>query len=431
MYAPRPGRILPLVVIAFLAVPLSGSAQSLDALTLDQAEVLMQKHNRELQAARRAVEAARANTTSAGARPNPMLSLGLSSINPRAGLGSGNLRDKTVDTAVRVDQLIERGDKRELRLATARSIESASAEDLTDTLRQQRLALRGAYYDLKLAQDKSAIARDTASLFGHTLEAAELRLKAGDIAAADVARIRVDALRSANDARAADAELRRAQLSLAYLIGAEADAARLRAADRWPDVVRVDADAVVEGMIDRRPDVLAAKKRVDAAGSARELARSLRTRDVSVGAQYDHYPVDPTYATGSGAGAGSSYGVFISLPLFTRYYYEGEIERAESDYGAAQEAVERTRAIARGELERALSDLRAAADRLNRYDGKLLEEAMRAADAAEFAYTNGAIGVMDLLDARRTLRAIQVDAAGARNEYAKALAAWQAGLGTP
>jgi len=34
---------------------------------------------------------------------------------------------------------------------------------------------------------------------------------------------------------------------------------------------------------------------------------------------------------------------------------------------------------------------------------------------------------MDLLDARRTLRTIQIDSATARNDYSKALAAWEAG----
>ena len=36
---------------------------------------------------------------------------------------------------------------------------------------------------------------------------------------------------------------------------------------------------------------------------------------------------------------------------------------------------------------------------------------------------------MDLLDARRTLRAILLDAATAQADHAKALAAWQTGLG--
>jgi cobalt-zinc-cadmium efflux system outer membrane protein len=108
--------------------------------------------------------------------------------------------------------------------------------------------------------------------------------------------------------------------------------------------------------------------------------------------------------------------------------YEGEIARAEADYTAAMELLELTRAQARTELTTALSDLSAAADRLQRYETSLLTEAQKAADYAEFAYRNGAIGVIDLLDARRTLRAVTLDAAAARADYAKALARWRSGL---
>src|SRR6266702_6881880 len=131
---------------------------------------------------------------------------------------------------------------RELR--TAKRLESASTEDLSDTYRQQRLALRSAYYDLLFAQNKADIVQDNAILFQDSTRAAELRLKAGDIAAADVSRLRVDALRAANDARAADADRRRAQLALAYLIGAEAQAGAIRATDPWPEVIAVDVSSV-------------------------------------------------------------------------------------------------------------------------------------------------------------------------------------------
>jgi len=419
------------LALALAGAPAALHAQSADlaALTLAQAEQLLAARNRELQAARRALEAAQADTLVAGARRNPNLSLGISTINPQAGVGAGSLRDKIVDSSIRLDQLIERGDKRELRIATAKGLESASGEDLSDAIRQQRLALRSAYYDLLLGQDKAGIALDTAALFERSIQAAELRLKAGDIAAADVSRLRVDALRAANDARSAQADSRRAQLALAYLIGAEAQADAIRAADAWPALAEADAGAITDALIDVRPDVRAARARVEAARSARELARSLRTRDVSVGMQYDHYPVNPAYALGSGAGTGNSYSLFMSMPLFARYYYEGEIQGAEVGYNAAQEFLEKVRAQARSELSRALSDLQAAAERLRRYDESLLAEAKKAADAAEFAYGRGAIGVMDLLDARRTLRATQIDAAAAHSDYAKALAIWQAGIG--
>jgi len=421
----------PVAALAMLAVCLAAAAQdNVIGLTLRDAEQQLATGNRDVRLARRALEGAQANTVSAGARPNPNLSLGVSQINPQVGVGGGPYRDKTVDSSVRLDQLIERGDKRELRIAQARRSEAAASQDYADVLRQQLLALRSAYYDLAFAQDKSAISRDNIALFERTIEAAELRYKAGDIAAADVSRLRVDALRAQNDARAAEADRRRAQLALAYLIGAEAKGAVLRAIDPWPAPDSVELPRVTDEMIDRRPDVRAARSRVDAAAGARDLARSLRTRDVTVGLSYDHYPVNPGFAQGSGAGTGNTYGLFVSVPLFARYTYEGEIQRAESDYGAALDSLEKTRAQARSELNRTTSDLQAASERLARYDGSLLAEARKASDSAEYAYKNGAIGVMDLLDARRTLRAIQIDAAAARNDYAKALSAWRAGIGS-
>jgi len=397
-------------------------------LSLAAADALLVQKNRELQAARRAVEAAEASTLTAGARPNPNLGLGIGSINPQVGVGGGGLRDKIIDSSIRVDQLVERGNKRELRVSTAKKLEAASGEDLADMLRQQRLVLRGSYYDLLLAQDKVAISADTAELYRRSLQAADLRLKAGDIASSDVARIRVDALRAQNDAGAAEADRRRAQLALAYLIGTERQADALKAADTWP-APQALANADIDALIERRPDVRAARSRIEAAEAARDLAKSLRTRDFTLGAQFDHYPVNPLYAATSGAGTGNTWGVFVSAPLFTRYYFEGEIAQAESAYNSATDNLERARAVARSEIAKALSDVTAAAERLGRYQDSLLAEAKKSADSAEFAYKNGAIGVMDLLDARRTLRSIQLDAAAAQADHAKALAAWQSGLG--
>jgi cobalt-zinc-cadmium efflux system outer membrane protein len=429
---PAPEKQLRLLFILLLLwgtlVQAQGQTPDLARLSLAEADALLVQKNRELQAARRAVEAAAAATLTAGARPNPNLSLGAGSINPKVGVGAGGLRDKIVDSSIRIDQLVERGNKVELRVSTAKKLEVASGEDLADTLRQQRLTLRGSYYDLMLAQDKVAISADTAALYQQSLHAADLRLKAGDIASSDVARIRVDALRAQNDARTAEAERRHAQLALAYLIGAERQAQAIQSADPWP-APQALGNADIDALIEQRPDVRAAHSRIEAANAGRDLARSLRTRDLTLGAQFDHYPVNPQYADTSGAGTGNTWGLFVSVPLFTRYYYEGEIAQAENVYNSANDNLERTRAIARSEIAKALSDMTATSERLKRFQDSMLAEARKSADSAEFAYKNGAIGVMDLLDARRTLRAIQMDAAAAQADHAKALAAWQAGLG--
>ena len=75
---------------------------------------------------------------------------------------------------------------------------------------------------------------------------------------------------------------------------------------------------------------------------------------------------------------------------------------------------------------RAASDLAAAAERLERYDSTLLEAAQRSAQAAEFAFQRGVTSVLEVLDARRTLRAVRLEALAARTDHAKALAAWRA-----
>jgi outer membrane protein, heavy metal efflux system len=390
------------------AIPPLGSV--LEQLTLRQAETFFADRNRELQLAQRSVEGAEADILVASARPNPSLSIGTSQISPSAGIGSGGPLDKRIDTVVGLSQVFERGNKRELRASTAQFNATASRSDRAEIERQQRVALHNAYYDLILAQEKLRISSETATL---------LRLKAGDIAPTELARISVDALRAQNDARAARADQERSQLALAYLIGAEREAARIRAADSWPEVELPQNTPELERVLDARADVQAARARVEAAEKNRELARALRTRDVTAGIQYERFPGDT---------ANNSYGFSVSVPLFTNYYYEGEIRHAEVDLQAARDNLERTRALALGEIGKSRSDLNSAGERVRRFREVLLTAAEKAADGAEFAYSRGAIGVMDLLDARRQLYAARLEAVTVRADYAKAFAAWRAAV---
>ncbi len=393
----------------------------LEQLTLRQAEIAFAARNRELQLGQRLIEGAQADRLSAAQRPNPNVSLNASPLNPHSGLGSGDLREKQLGTIFGVQQLFERGGKRELRMQAADHNITASRGDYADIHRQQKVALYVAYYELVAAQEKLRIATETAGLFQKTIDAVELRLKAGDIARSEVARIRVDALRAQNDARTAQAERQKAQTSLAYVIGAERDASRINAIDGWPAMSAADGAFGIEQALGGRADVQAAQARVAAADKNRELARALRTRDVTGSAQFQHFPGDFSNNT---------FGVGVSVPLFTNYYFEGEIRRAEVELRIARENFERVRALALGEIVKSRADLDSARDRVQRFREVLLAEAQRSAEGAEFAYSRGAIGVMDLLDARRQLYATRLEASGAQADYARSLAAWQAAVAT-
>jgi cobalt-zinc-cadmium efflux system outer membrane protein len=390
-----------LVVVGFAAPALARD------LTLTQVEELVARNNRELLAARRALESADAQTLIAGARPNATFSVNSTSI------ASGV---QGADTVFRIDQPFERGDKRTLRLDAASGLRLAAQRDSLDVLRQQLAVARAAYFDLKQAQERAQVLDETAALFGRTLEAAQTRLKAGDLAAADVAKVEVDQGRAQNDARAARADLARAQLALAYLIGEEAAAAGLAAADDWPAPQRADA-AVLAEAVEARPDVQAAKARVEAAERLRDLARAQRTRDVTLGAQYERFP---------GSNPVNSVGFGVSVPLFTGYDFSGDIRKAEVDRYAALDQLDRARAIALAELRRSASDLNSAAERVERFDSTLLAAAGRSSEAVEFAFRRGASSVLEVLDARRTLRAVRLEALTARTDHAKAYAAWRA-----
>lgn len=410
-------RGLALVILALTAT----TSQARD-LTLAEAERLFAQRSRELQQARRALEGAEADRLSAAARPNPNVYLNatqLGSLYPQ-GYDASRL-DRRLDIVVGINQVFERGDKRELRMSAAEANAQASRNELSDVRRVQTIALHAAYYDLVLAQEKQRIVEQTVAAFAKTLDAMALRLKAGDVARADVARVRVDALRADNDARAVRAERDRAQVALAYLIGLETVARELVASDGWTaveDAPMADVGRIVEG----RPDVQAAQARLRATENRRELARALLTRDVSGQVQIERAPWNPL----ANPTSANTLGFGISFPLFTNYAYEGEIRRAETELEAAKENLERVRAQALGEIGRARADLESARDRMRRYRESLLNEASKAAAAAEFAYQRGAIGVMDLLDSRRQLYGTQIDASVAQAEYARALAAWRA-----
>ena len=399
-----------MLVVACLA---AAGAQARD-LTLAESESLLVRSNRELQAARRAIESSDAQRMIAGARPNATLSVNASSISDANALEG---QKRGADTVFRIDQPFERGNKRGLRLDAAGGLQRAARHDYLDVLRQQLALLQGAYYDLKLAQEKAQTLAENAELFSGTLRAAERRLQAGDLAPADVAKVQVDYERAQNDARGAQADLARAQIALAYLLALDAEARELRAVEPWPALERAEPTAV-EQAIDARPDVVAARSRVEAAEKLRDLARAQRTRDVTIGAQYERWI--------PGSAPTSSFGLGVSVPLFTGYDFSGDIQKAEVDRYAALDALARTRAVARNELARAAADLNAAAERVERFEGSLLGAANRSAEASEFAFSRGAISVLEVLDARRTMRAVRLEALGARADYAKALAAWRA-----
>jgi cobalt-zinc-cadmium efflux system outer membrane protein len=417
MFPPLPTVLVVFVTVLFPAVAAGQSLRLEDAI-----QVAMQR-NHDIKLARTAMDSAAAAITTAAAAPNPTLTVQTLNINPSAGIGSGPLRGKTVDSTVRVDQLIERGGKRELRMAVAALQQRAVRADMADLKRQLQRDVSSAYYDLLATQKRVGITSAASELAQHALHAAEQRHRAGDLSGSEAVRLRIDALHAHNDADDADAELDQARRALALLLGVE-DSSTLVAIDPWP--VALPNDAQLRTALELRADVVGARLRVDAARAARDLARAGRKRDVTVGLQFEHYPVSATNPQGTG----NSFGIAVQVPLFVRYGMDGEVRSAEAGLDAASEALEKVRQNIAAEIGRTRAKLDAAARHVARYENDILPAAKKSLDAGEFAFEHGSTGVMDVLDVRRAWRSAQLEALAARADHAKSLAAFNAALST-
>ncbi|MBC7703011.1 MAG: TolC family protein, partial [Rhodoferax sp.] len=186
-----------------------------------------------------------------------------------------------------------------------------------------------------------------------------------------------------------------------------------------PQLDRTSAAMAAESIAtDRRPDVLAARPRLLAAELARDLARAQRVRDVGVGVQLDHWPVSASNASGTG----NTVSVSVSLPLFVRHGLEGELARSEADVANARETLRRAQLTAQSELAQARSRWAAAAARWRLATDELAPAAERVAAGAELAYRRGATSLLDVLDARRSLRTARIERINAEADGAKAAA---------
>ena len=417
----RLSHLRPFILSALLCGPACDSALACPALADDSATALSAEAllarvapcHPDVRAAERMLAGVRADTLTAAQRPNPQLTLGAANLS--RDLGSGRLWDKTFDHQLRIDQLIERGDKPVLRIAAAEASRAAVQADLVEVLRQARLAALRSFEDLRAALARRAELQSTAALYDESLRALERRVGVGDAAPLDATRFKLDALRLQADLKQAESDTRALRLQLASMIGAEAQAGRLTPAASFPASVSALSAAPD---LERRPDVAAAHSRLAAARAARELARALKTRDVNVGLQLDRYPVSDTNTSGSG----NTVSVFVSIPLFIRHAYEGENARAEADVNSAEEVLRRARLAARADLDRASVQWQAAQARRRLIAEELLPAAERVAAGAELAYRRGASSVLDVLDARRALRAAHIERITAEADLAKAVA---------
>jgi outer membrane protein, heavy metal efflux system len=386
--------------------------------SIDQVLHDIELNNRTIQNGKRLIGVAQADVKRADVGQNPNLSFGaFNSIAKR-------YRYSELDQTLRIEKTYERGDKRALRVAAAQELVTATQAEIVEIIRQQKIIGADAYVDLMQSKRILALSEENEQNFKRLVDGAQKRLKAGDIASADLSRLNVEFSRSSNEVRAAQSALLQAQFKLASLLATEGTV--IRATDSLPNTDTLlqnskffstaNNTSALEITLLSRSDLNAANARVKAFEKAVALAKSQQIRDVTFGAQTERAP---------GFG-GRVFGLSASIPLLTGNDYTSEALKAAADLNVAEGEVLRIKAQIQLEVDTAFTQLIGSKDRLERLLGTTMPEVIKASQAIEYAYTRGAATLTDLFDSRRQFNAVQVETAAAQADFARALYLYKA-----
>jgi cobalt-zinc-cadmium efflux system outer membrane protein len=406
------------MVLAVSPVLSPAFAQS-SSVPLSLPEVLeAARNNLDVRWAQQEAVASRADILAANRAPLPVLSA-KAAAGEQIGLANNALTSqRRIDKSLGLDWTWERGGKRALRTQATQSLAAAAQADLAETLVQQQLAAKDVFFDLLAAQERVTHVQAMAQSAKQLALTAQKRLQAGDLSAQDFSRVEIEAQRAQADAQSAQLDQQRAALALAQITGRQIrpeSVTQWRVQPQWPANTPPMISAGPEAWLEARADVQAATQRLLASQALVDNAQAQKRIDPVVGVSVD------TAANASNR----LVELRVQFPLQVGYAYEGEIGRAIAQHAQAQEVLDKVRLAAQGEWLGLQQDFTNAASRLQGYDTMILPRARKVAEQAELAYSKGAIPLVDLLDARRTLRASLLEALSVQTEYAKAATAWQ------
>lgn len=393
------------MLLASWAITLQAEAVSAGplAITEQQAIALFYQRNLGLIAASLNIDDAQAQEIIAAAIPNPVFSLIVSELNPK--ISRPENRGQAVPAVLpQIQQLIETAGKRRLRIESSELATEAVNFDVQDVARVLTNAVRRSYYNLLLAQKTLKVASDNFERYREILRVNEVRLKVGDVAAVDFIRIEVESLKIQGDQDQARAALNQARADLLLLLGWPENSIEITAVEAWPEaapeIALARQDQLVERALERRPDMKAARIRIAQAKKMLTLAQRLVIPDVTISAFYER---------DAGNFFPNSGGVGISLPIPLFYQQKGQISKARVGVTTAELALAQSEQGVRTEVLKASASWQSADAIARRFETSVVKRIETLRKAREIAYQKGAVGVLDLIDAERSYKAIMLD----------------------
>ena len=380
-------------------LPLSMSVAAVTPVTEQQVLQIFLNKNLPLLAGQAQIEMAKAELLTAQQFTNPTVSLTVSGIGDQKNWDGGkSYWDRPYNNNIALTQLIETAGKRQLRIQGAELGLQAQQLLFEDLLRALKRDVLIVYYQVVKDQLVVQLSNEILEKLNETSRANFLRLKAGDISETEYNRIEVAVLKAKTDADQARLALVQSRQQLAELLVYEIHPEVLNVTNQFPQHARPDFSKTadwVANALNQRSDVQAADLQVNRQQKQVELAQKQVIPDVELGVQAVH---DPSAASRDSVGLGIS----VSLPLW--HQYQGEVAQARADKRLSELALLQLKQQIKTQVLQSLAQYEQKERVLQRYNQELIGRATQIRASSLIAYQQGAISLLELLDAENNYR---------------------------
>ncbi|MCT9118154.1 TolC family protein [Cupriavidus gilardii] len=384
-------KISTLTLIASLSLGVS-SAFAADAFSLEQLLSLSQNSNKGVAAAHAGVDAASAAVTSAGAYPNPQVEMMYGRLRGRqAGVAEGNT------PSFSITQRLDYPQQRSLRRSIAERNLDATEAGLQAFYADLAGRVKTGYFGVLRRESELAAAREDLAMMKQVHSRARLRVEVGEAPRYELIRAETELLAAQKSLQSAEYRVDQAKAALRQQVGGAlppkfALAGSLGQIPNVPDlaVMRERLSTANAELVQRRMELERANLAVD-------YQRSLRLPELAVRASTTREPDNSV----------SQVGLVLTIPLWDRR--KGPVGEAVAQATQARNAYELREFELAQELESAYRQLEITQAQVTALESGIVREAENALQVAQAAYRYGERGILEVIDAQRTLR-------NARNE---------------
>jgi cobalt-zinc-cadmium efflux system outer membrane protein len=398
---PSPVPVVPVAPSAVSALP----ADDMPSLTLAQLIDHARRNHPALASSRLRITGAEAGLLTARARPNPELELQLGRQSPQA---DGALRGAS--GVLSVLQPLERTSLRRSREAVALTgIDQARAG--SNAFEREFIAeLKLRWYDVLRLQASATLAAEDLAIAEQIRSRVSVRVDSGESPRFELIRADAELLNARRAAQAARLRVNQAQAELRRFTGPGLPQP-FRLAASLVDSHEAPAafGTIRDEMLSRHPELQSIRAELRHAEARAALERERARPAFALRASADRVP----------EALDARLGVLMSIPIFDRR--EGPIAEAQADAERMRQALADRELQLVQALDVAWQRYRIALEQVRAYESGILREAQSALRVAEAAYRYGERGILDTLDAQRTLRQVRTELNTTRYELSAAL----------